>query len=499
MKIPSDKHQEFVFGRLLDEVYLLLDFISTRDNRRLDCLNGCIEIAAGTAKRAGSKQEILERITELRFPPPQSGPPTAADAAFLMAVKDKLATEARPANGLTVAFTEMVLIGNALAGRNPEASGRESRLTTRRNLAQAAYPELSVYARMTRIAWMVSLGLLLLLTLVTAMITMGVENGRSALTRLATANATYARAAAAVVGAEQQESRLASLTGPSSGARITPSLDPPYLLQFCDRAKYLRYLRKAKLAEDAAGAVPLDFPLFEARGQVRLCPEVWDAEREIDAARRRIQALMEQRWWFLSAFAPSTAVPPAAAAGAERPPSSAVAATTAQATGGAPAAEGSDGAPARASAVGEEVDTARDNEWRADDAIRLLSQHVLPLCFTVLGAGVSILRDSSRRMHESCLAPRDLPMALSRLALGVAGGLAVGLFYSTPDNPALQLGGITPPGMQGTAVGAQAMAFLAGYGLDALFAFFDSQIRRLKGNDAPAEAASRPAPSGQAA
>jgi len=441
---PTDKHQSFVFGRLLDEIYLLIDFIATRDDRGLDCLEGCVPMRSGEVWGMGSKRQVLERVAELRFPPPNSPPQTAVDAAFLMMVKDRLTVQARPASGMTIAFTEMVLIG----GRHPpeETEGtRRARRTSRRTLAYTAYPELWRYACATKWIWIVCTALLLLLALATVAATMGAENGRSMLNRLAAANRSYAEAVVLLTGVERQEARGPDMPGPEARGELNGPLAPPYVLHYCDRAKYLTELRRTRWPPaDGPGWAPPDLPLYENTTQRLVCPRIWDAEREIAAVRARITVLLGQWRWSLPLFAPAGRQPQPGAA------------------------------------VTPSEDTQRDNEWRAEDAVNLVTRHVLPLCFTVLGAGVSILRDFSRRMHESRLAPRDLPLAFSRLALGVAAGLAVGLFQAEPIMPAAQLGGVAPPGTGAVALSAQALAFLAGYGLDAVFVFLDNQLARLR-------------------
>jgi hypothetical protein len=101
--------------------------------------------------------------------------------------------------------------------------------------------------------------------------------------------------------------------------------------------------------------------------------------------------------------------------------------------------------------------------------------YMLSMCFTLLGAGVSILRDVYDKVRDSTLSPRDLPLAWGRLALGLVAGAAIGLFYSPSQIP-LQGGG----GLTGSlTLSAQGLAFLAGYGVDSVFAVFDGLLRRL--------------------
>ncbi|MDQ1080028.1 hypothetical protein [Pseudoroseomonas cervicalis] len=439
--VPQD--HDLFFARLLDEIYLLLDFIATRNDHGLECLEAKIPMEGGSAAGGtGTRQQVLQRIAELQFPPPARPGRDAADVAFLMLVKDRLAQQARPANGMTIAFTEMVLMGSRSSVIAGQAPGRAGLLPSshRPGLARNAYPELRSYAWWTKWIWRVCIGLLMALALWTAWLTMHVEAGRILLDRLATATRSYQTAAQAVAAADRPVT--ATIAGvpppavqPVADGLIQP-LQPPYHLGFCDRA-----LRLQALPRQDAAYFP-NLPVFENAMQRSLCSPLWDADREINSARARLVTFIAPslpRLDFITLRDESSA-----------------------------------------------KTDSREQEWRADDIARLLSRHMLPLAFAVLGAGVSILRDFTQRMHASVLAPRDLPMAFSRLALGIAAGLAMGLFQSDLG-VVPELGGITAPAAARGGWTQHGLAFLAGYGLDAVFSFLDDQLRRLRRSTDPAQ------------
>ena len=98
---------EVIFKRDLDEVHLLLDHVSGQTDKSLADLR----IADDTdpeGKKMLSTRAIVERITQIRYPPDggTSGK-NASDAAFLLVVKDQLNGLADPARGLTVAYSAM--------------------------------------------------------------------------------------------------------------------------------------------------------------------------------------------------------------------------------------------------------------------------------------------------------------------------------------------------------------------------------------------------------
>ncbi len=102
-------HQEMInavlFKRNLDEVFLLLDFVSGRPDKELSTLT-MPNPKGGDPLNA---QEILATLAAIRYPAPpgRSAEARAADAAFLLLAKDRLAALAHPARGLTIAYTAL--------------------------------------------------------------------------------------------------------------------------------------------------------------------------------------------------------------------------------------------------------------------------------------------------------------------------------------------------------------------------------------------------------
>lgn len=78
-------------------------------------------------------------------------------------------------------------------------------------------------------------------------------------------------------------------------------------------------------------------------------------------------------------------------------------------------------------------------------------------------------------MRLSLLAPRDLNLAIQQLALGAVMGACIGIFIAQPS--AGPSGGATVIGP--VALSASALSFLAGFGVDAVFATLESVIARV--------------------
>jgi hypothetical protein len=85
---------------------------------------------------------------------------------------------------------------------------------------------------------------------------------------------------------------------------------------------------------------------------------------------------------------------------------------------------------------------------------------------------VAAMRSIYQKISTSTLAPWDTRLLLTRVVLGVIAGASVGLFFA-PSGTTVQGG----PGI-GT-LSLSAIAFLAGYAVDGLFALVDEIINRL--------------------
>lgn len=114
----------------------------------------------------------------------------------------------------------------------------------------------------------------------------------------------------------------------------------------------------------------------------------------------------------------------------------------------------------------------------------VLGTAILPMLYGILGAGAAVLRSLSTKMRLSLLAPRDLNLAIQQLALGTVMGACIGIFVAQPSTGPSDGATVIGP----VALSAWALSFLAGFGVDAVFATLESVIARVF-NVQPSDAA----------
>jgi hypothetical protein len=116
----------------------------------------------------------------------------------------------------------------------------------------------------------------------------------------------------------------------------------------------------------------------------------------------------------------------------------------------------------------------KDRQW-ATVLLLVLATSVLPLFYGVLGAGAAVLRAYWNKVRESTLAPRDELLSLGQLGLGVVIGACIGLFV-TPSGAAGQNSAAFTSAVSLTP---SALSFIAGFGVEGVFAALESLINRV--------------------
>ena len=120
--------------------------------------------------------------------------------------------------------------------------------------------------------------------------------------------------------------------------------------------------------------------------------------------------------------------------------------------------------------------------------VNALGNRLLPACYGLLGAWAAVVRRLSARIRSSELARRDHMICWIQLGLGAVVGACIGLFV-TPTGD----GGPNAPGLLGTAnISFSALSFLAGYGVEHVFRFFDGILGRVFSSTREAQKASHP-------
>ena len=460
---------ELLFKQDLNEVHLLIDFVSGRADRSLSMLS--IPDPEDPTKTMASGV-VIKAIAEMRYPPDGTKAVNARNAAILLIAKDRLSALATPANGLTIAYTRLFL----------EAEGKGSISFARRwlerwtqqpnphhdiriDLAQRSFPGLQAHARKFRV-WREALAYFSLIWLfLTALAYWDAALGRAALERLDQDWKT-------IVGELKDNPALihcydandASAEPAKTGADVKPGDDATQKQFACRRYNYLKVVARR------AGEQVNEVFRCEGMGRSRLV-HVWC-------------------WhWLLSgsAVAPDaqnsrqTATGPA---GGQKP---------------GPTTEGEPGDRKTAltpADTAEQVSPyARRNVvyWQtATSILSVFTAYLLPMMFALLGTLIGAFRAILNRIGSNELAPRDLVRMKVGIPSGLIAGLAVGLFLSPSSVPVQGAGGVAGQ----LTLTASGLGFLAGYASYSFFGFLDNVIRTVfpSGSTANAVVTRTPSP-----
>ena len=440
---PEDDYQlqEEMFWRDLNEVHLLMDFISGRADTSLTNLKDVPNPDVGKPNAAATltPQEVLQRVCLIRFPPVGTPEQKARDASLLLLVKDKLNAMAYPARGLSVAFTAMFA---GTAGATPAAAGEggmprfgadgpgaamvdylwgaptapppPTDKKPRRHVtgfAIASYPNLEAQARKFRRVFGVLPFVALFWLVLTALTSWDLSTSSQTLrTRLGDlaiarqANATDDTCQIGVIGGKKTI---------AAGGGTQPS------------------------TTSCAALLRAETPGFYAND---------DDRRGLFIDHRIWHPIGFAVWWY-------GPVPPKA------PPANAPAKPPQAA-----------GAPDAACDPGPDCSYEIAVAGFGNVVVAVFTDYVLPMMFGVLGTLAGLMRMISSKVRESTLGPRDYRLVYSLVPLGAVAGLAVGLVV-TPST--------VGSGNSALTLSAAGLAFLAGYGADSFFAMIDALLTRV--------------------
>ncbi|WP_342114906.1 hypothetical protein [Pseudoduganella sp. OTU4001] len=409
--------EDFIFVRELNEVFLLLDHISGRWDKSLYNFHNHDDC-----------EPHIDDLCAIGLTPPDSDEQRVAQAVKVLCAKDKLNAAARPATGLTIAFTLLVVgednqrdwrnwVRTVVLRRPPHAANGNGRTghadkPTRLTLARYAFPGLVKAAerfnrRIFRIVVLLLVGLVM-----TCVVSWHVTGGNVMLQHLDALQAQQATLYKAIEDAEIKQSSNATA--------------PP--VRFC-----------AEVDEVAT-------PVYRTTEEYQLC-----TRRQALAEQMRTVRFNLRNW-----LAPWRACYGKVAGLFGEPPETEV-------------------APAGVSAAERERYHRRTTEEQARVVTLVVGTAVLPLCYGILGAGAAVVRGLWAKMRESLLSPRDYTLALLQLALGATIGACIALFV----NPA----GHTPGseiGLLGNwALSTSALSFIAGFGVEGVFVALESLVRRV--------------------
>jgi len=410
--------EEFIFVRELNEVFLLLDHISGRWDKSLYNFHN-----------HDDGEPHIDELCAIGLTAPESDAQRVAQAVKVLCAKDKLNAAARPATGLTIAFTLLVVgednqrdwrnwlrammlrRGTVLPG---PARAAHTDKPTRLTLARYAFPGLVKAADRfnRRIFWIV---LLLLIGLVmTCVMSWHITGGNAMLQHL---DALQTQQTALLKSIDEAEVKHAA------NANAPP-------VQFCTESDQI-----------ADGA-----PHFRSTEESQLCTRRRVLSEQVAVVRSNLRDwLVPWRSCYGKVAAMFGPLPQV------------------------------DTAPTGVTQAERERIIRGGVEEQARVVTLVVGTAVLPLFYGILGAGAAVVRGLWAKMRESLLSPRDYTLALLQLALGATIGACIALFV----NPSGQTPGSEIGLLGNWALSTSALSFIAGFGVEGVFVALESLVRRV--------------------
>lgn len=423
----EDDPKVFILSRELSEVHLLLDNLSADPDTTIEAL-------AARQPPKGLDENWIDQICQISWPPAESNMQKAAQASLLIRVKDYLNRLARPASGMSIAFTIMVTQKDQEAQlpaeeRKPGVDIDET--LWRSSLAEIAYPDLKHRASAFR-KWLWWINIFVVVWLVvTCFLSWHVAFGNSALAEYKAAQERLVAAQKVVDGLEsgRQQAAAAAAAGeetakaPASG-ETQPGTTPASTVTVVKAEPEVGYCERWRMVAPAVAVNGERLKRYENAAQLQACRELGEAREQVKLAEKRPRGWLSLWNWALG-VGPNSGDAAAAAA----------------------------------------------------RLANILGTAVLPVFYGLLGAAAAVLRSQSQKIKASTLTPRDLSLSLQQLALGAVVGACIGLFIVGADTTL-----IGPVTLSGSAI-----SFIAGFGVEAVFQALEALISRIF-NLAPAGA-----------
>jgi hypothetical protein len=114
----------------------------------------------------------------------------------------------------------------------------------------------------------------------------------------------------------------------------------------------------------------------------------------------------------------------------------------------------------------------------ANLALQAMASYFLPMMYGLLGAAIYVMRSLSDSIRQSSFTVEDISLHIMRLALGPLAGIAIGLI-AVPEVPSTVNAGTDAFFLH--TLTPLSLAFLAGYGIELLFAVMDRIIQAFVG------------------
>jgi len=477
---------------LIAEIQLLFDYAGGNASQSISDLKvrEIVEpgkqasTAADGQRRDGffTTQECLERLhlVERKLRALDATPAGGAaadfdgtDVAFLHLLRDGLNALVKPATGMTIAYTTMTMTN--------ERKGPAPRL----HLAEQAYPSLRVAARMHRLFSYVFLALAVLVTSFAVWEATKVALGKSLLASLQDLRTQQTALNDAKMRLETKSDSAKEWNAPTF-----PNHDGhSYSLRACEEASFRYYGlsndQKGQLQEWAIQKQKIETAKSPTQNKLTSEPYqilVFESPAEQDICDRDLNLASTFGLFYHGLQTYRTNWPSLVGRSFELVESAADGTLfiilyiprflyqVQQKIFGP--ADGKEALP---------PPTGDDYEWIVVARLLVMGNYVLPVVFSLLGAIAFVMVDYFAKVRGGLLAPRDLPLAWVRLVLGLLVGACIGLIYSS-GAPAAQAPTSTPTVgalVSALSLSASGIAFLAGFGVDAVFSMLESLVRRV--------------------
>ncbi len=447
---------------ILNEVLMLLDYVAGCPGKTLDDVKVTDTAQTGAAQPGTVMpvSQVLARLTAIDRALNSPGTPILgeSDPSFLLLVRNALNALIKPCSGLTVAYTAMV-VGNR----------RGHAMRSRAVLAGQAYSALRSIAWRHKYGQRMLLTFAVLMTLVAAWDSAKVALGKALLHNLQDLRVKQVEISREKVRLEETFSlpnapainfiQLVGNGGPApASARLT--------VRLCDRPVLVRSIlagaaASASLLKDGSDET---ITLFESAAQQDVCDRDKALGDSFFLAHQAVNAYIED--W-----------PAIAGTGFE------LLARAGRVVGDiaqelcSRVTQTCDSRPNPLIELSQD-DTHADSELLIAPVLVVLGNYVLPVIFAVLGAAAFVVLDFYGKLRDSMLAPRDHVLSWIRLVLGSVIGACIGLFFSSygppmQGNQADLIGALT--------LSASSIGFLAGFGVEGVFALLETLVKRVFG------------------
>lgn len=437
VKVSDDRKN---YGRaILSEIRVMLDYLAAnpattiQDLKFDDPENPKEKLGLGLADVLARLDAIDEGLED------QVPRLSHMDLALLQLVRDTLSRLASPASGLSIAYTALIT-GTPWTRRTERP---------RTKLAEKAYPDFILTARLHSILQMLLLLLSIGLTGAAVWESTKVALGKSLLQNLAKLRVEQ-------IALISEKAKLESTLDKASSDPITPDNIVPghrLPLQFfsiCDR-QYVWH--------DAALSAGMTLPKDSSKQEIALRSS--PAERDT-CDRDRLLAInfgiaqgdlrQYSEYW------------PKLAGNSYEMIAAAI--RSVECIFGCPSSVKSQVPPG----------SGNDIELRVAPLLLVWGNYNLPIVFAFLGACIYVILDYFGKLRESRLLPRDSHLSLIRLVLGLVTGACIGLFFSSygPTSPAASTDLISS-----LSLSASGIAFLAGFGVEGVFTMLEGLVSRV--------------------